>query len=87
MNFKRFDPIMGFGLHDPAKGTRSPQLIDTRFGKHQERGFIAKWKLMRVHMQFIKSASQRGGYDYLGLITGAVPIPEALADETALGGK
>jgi hypothetical protein len=79
MNFKRFDPIARFGLHDPARGTRSPQLIDTRFGKHQEGGFIAKWKLMRVHMQFIKSTDRREGYDYLRLITSAVPIPEALA--------
>lgn len=79
MNFKRFDPIVRFNLHDPARGTRSPQLIDTRFGKHQGGGFIAKWKLMRVHMQFIKSTDRREGYDYLRLITGAVPIPEALA--------
>lgn len=80
MNFKRFDPISFFKLHDPAKGTRSPQIIDTRFGQHQGGGFFAKWNLMRVHMQFLKSTERREGYDYPGLITGAVPIPEALAD-------
>lgn len=81
MNFKRFDPIRGFGLESAAPATRPPRLIDTRFGKHQGGGFRRKWNFMDLHMQFIKSTDRREGYDYVRLMTSPVPIPETFGDE------
>ena len=77
VNFKRFDPVAQFGLSEP--GTRSPLLLDTRLVRRR-RGLLGKIALMRLHMQFIKAADQPGGYDYIGLVTGAVPVRRALAE-------
>jgi len=83
VNFKRFDPVVRFGLADGEPAARSPLLLDTRFTRSSRGGPLRKLDLMRLHMQFIKAAERPGAYDYIGMITAPAPVRRAPATALA----
>jgi pimeloyl-ACP methyl ester carboxylesterase len=77
LNFWRVDPVAGIGIQLGLERC-NPLVWEVRFRDMLSAGFYRKlrWKLFRLHFQYIMANHMRAPYDYFMLIGSPVPIME-----------
>jgi pimeloyl-ACP methyl ester carboxylesterase len=77
LNFWRFDPVAGVGIQLGSERC-NPLVWQVRFRDMLSAEFYRKlrWKIFRLHFQFIMANHMRAPYDYFMLIGSPVPIME-----------
>ena len=77
LNFWEFDPVSGVGI-ELGPERCNPLVWQLRFRDMLSPEFYRKlrWKLFRLHFQYIMANHVRAPYDYFMLIGGPVPIIE-----------
>lgn len=77
LNFWQFDPVAGVGIHLGIERC-NPFVWSVRYRDMLSPKFYRKlrWKLFRLHFQFIMANHMRAPYDYFMLIGGPVSIME-----------
>ena len=77
LNFWGFDPVAGVGIQLGPERC-NPLVWQVRFRDMLSAQFYRKlrWKLFRLHFQYIMANHMRAPYDYFMLIGGPVPIME-----------
>ena len=75
MNFPNFDPVVGVGI-DAGPERCNPLVWQVRFRDMLPSRDVRRmrWKLMRLHFQFIMPNVMRAPYDYFMLVCGPVPV-------------
>jgi pimeloyl-ACP methyl ester carboxylesterase len=77
LNFFGFDPVAGIGI-DVGTKRCNPYIWQARFRDmlRPDRYHAVRWKLFRMHYQFIMANDMRAPYEYLMLVCGPAPVEQ-----------
>jgi hypothetical protein len=77
LNFWNFDPVTGIGVNAGPRRC-NPLIWRVRFRSMIAPEFYARtrWRMYRIHFQFIMANDMRAPYDYFMLVCGPLPVLE-----------
>ncbi|MEM7270819.1 MAG: hypothetical protein AAF401_16400, partial [Pseudomonadota bacterium] len=65
-------------LEDPPLSAKSPRVISAKFGKSKPDpdDKRTRFRAMSLHMKYLSAPDREGGFDFLGVVSGALTLRE-----------